>query len=284
MKEKNKVVKFFSSEIKSIDLEKFTVDAIVSTKKVDRDGDIILPEAFTKRLKLFKEHPVLLSSHFYYDLKSQIGEAQAIKVTDTGVEVKFKYYVGEGNEQADWAFNLAQKGIAAWSIGFMGWEYDWIKEKDGDSERITGRKYTDIELLEISQVLIPSNRGALQSGRSAVGVQQELFEMAEKAFTSGELKEWVEKEKPKECACEFNSDIKQAVKTGDICGACNLPLTKAQKESLAKSLAKEADDQEARELIEGATHYSESLFEDRTKSPLDSLELLVQTVRDSFQN
>jgi HK97 family phage prohead protease len=178
-----KFIKIIRAEVKEIDNDKHTLTAVVSTKKVDRDGDIIEPEAFKKRLKNYNEHPVLLSSHVYWDLRKQIGKALKVSIEDNEVVTKFEYFVGQGNEEADWAWVLAQKGVAAYSIGFMGHAFDWIKEKDAEgNERITGRKFTDIELLEISQVLVPSNRGALQSSRSFAKEQIELCELVSKSF------------------------------------------------------------------------------------------------------
>lgn len=186
----DKLLKIFKAEIKSINEKDFTLDAIVSTKKQDRDGDIIVPDAFSKRLKHYKDHPVLLSSHDYRDLTKQIGEALSVKVTEDGLEAKFKYYVGEGNPEADWAWVLAQKGIASYSIGFMGHEFEWIEEKDKDGVmHILGKKFIDVELLEISQVTVPSNRGALQMGLSIARESAELCELAIKSFDKGDLKD-----------------------------------------------------------------------------------------------
>jgi len=184
-----KFLKIMRAEVKEINTEKHTLTAVISNKKVDRDGDIVDPEAFKKRLKNYKEHPVLLSSHNYYDLRSQIGKALDVSVDDNEVTAKFEYFVDQGNEQADWAWILAQKGIASFSIGFMGHSFDWIKEKDAEgNERITGRKFTDIELLEVSQVLVPSNRGALQSSRSLAQEEVELCELATKSLKDEEFK------------------------------------------------------------------------------------------------
>lgn len=178
-----KFVKIIRAEVKEINTEDFTLTAVVSTKKTDRDGDIVEPDAFSKRLKTYKDHPVLLSSHNYSDLRKQIGKAVKVDVGDNEVTTKFQYFVNEGNPEADWAWVLAQKGIASFSIGFMGHQFDWIKEKDDQgNERITGRKFTDIELLEISQVLVPSNRGALQQGRSLAQESAELCELAIKGL------------------------------------------------------------------------------------------------------
>ncbi|MBM6753149.1 HK97 family phage prohead protease, partial [Mediterraneibacter glycyrrhizinilyticus] len=61
--------------------------------------------------------------------------------------------------------------LASFSIGFLGLEAESIyKEQDG-RQYFVGRKFTKIELMEVSQVLIPSNRGALQASA-------ELMEMA----------------------------------------------------------------------------------------------------------
>jgi HK97 family phage prohead protease len=184
----DKFLKVFKAEVKDINTEKHTLTAVISTKKTDRDGDIVDPLAFKGKLKNYKEHPVLLSSHNYSDLRKQIGKANKVDISDNEVTAQFEYFVGLDNPEADWAWVLAQKGIASYSIGFMGHAFDWIKEKDADgNERITGRKFTDIELLEVSQVLVPSNRGALQEGRSLAQESVELCELAIKSIDKGEL-------------------------------------------------------------------------------------------------
>lgn len=190
----SKIIKFFRPEIKGVDEKEFTLEAVVSTKKVDRDGDIIDPEAFKDKLKFYKDHPVLLSSHDYSDLRKQIGEASSIKVTETGLEAKFKYYVGMGNPEADWAWVLAKQGIASFSVGFIGHESEWIEDKD---KNVTGRKFTNVELLEVSQVVVPSNRQALQSSASLACEELEMCAAVQKGFVEGKLVE-VKSEVPKD--------------------------------------------------------------------------------------
>ncbi len=157
------IYKMFRAEVKGVNADEGTVDMLipVSTASVDRDGEIVEPTAFKKTLPKFMKRPVLVSSHDYRDLTSQIGEWTKLKITDNGVEGKPKYYINEGNEQADWGFKLASKGMAAFSIGFIPkvWE-------DGDGVKAPRRTYKEVELLEISQVIVPSNREAIQSIRS----------------------------------------------------------------------------------------------------------------------
>lgn len=174
-----KVLKLFNSAIKAVDEEAKTIECVISTDQIDRDGDVILPSAIEKGLETYRRHPVLLNSHQYYTVKDQIGEATDVKVETGKVCAKFKYYAGEGNENADWAWKLAQKGVAAFSIGFMTNEWEFIKDAHGVP---VGRKFTSIELLEVSQVLIPSNRGALQFGRSVSDEQMKMMDLVSKSF------------------------------------------------------------------------------------------------------
>ena len=178
IQEPKKLTKVYRAEIKAIDAEKFTVEAIVSANTVDRQGEIVTPKAIGQRIDEYKKHPVLLSSHRYDDLMKQIGKAEEITIGTKNVTVRFKYFVGQGNPEADWAFKLAQNGIAAYSIGFMA--HAW---EDKSGEAGIWREYSDVELVEISQVLVPANREALASRRSSeCEVEKELVEMAVKSF------------------------------------------------------------------------------------------------------
>jgi hypothetical protein len=117
-----------------------------------------------------------MSSHDVFSLNSIIGKCLDIRKTSDGVTCKFEYFVGQGNEEADWAFVLAKKGIAAFSVGFIAhgyeWEEDKIKEilkeeeiKVGKGRRVRGI-ITEAELYEVSQVNVPCNPDALMKSKS----------------------------------------------------------------------------------------------------------------------
>jgi HK97 family phage prohead protease len=157
----------YRAEVKSVDEDEGTVDMLIpmSTESVDRMDEVISLDAWTKTIKDFKKRPVLLSSHDYGDLRKQIGEHTRLKVTEDGLMSSPKYYVNQGNPEADWAFVLAKKGMAAFSVGFIPrtWEDAKIDEKGkGKGGKVARRTYTDVELLEISQVCVPANRDARQ--------------------------------------------------------------------------------------------------------------------------
>ncbi len=168
------IFKTFRAEVKSVNQETGEVDLFIpmSTGAKDRVNEVILPEAFRKTLKDFRKRPVMLSSHNYNDLRKQIGEFTSIRVSTDGLMAKPKYYINEGNEEADWGFKLAQKGMAAFSVGFIPLEWDDNQESTAsepgkvDTKAPPLRVYKLVELLEISQVCVPANREAIQGVRA----------------------------------------------------------------------------------------------------------------------
>ena len=193
----SKIVKIIEAEIKNINDEAKTLEVVVSTESRDSDGDIILRTAFSKHIKRYKSNPVLLNSHNYRDVENIIGKALNLKSTEKGLVAKFEYFVGQGNSAADWAFQLAKNGIAAFSIGFAPVEYEFIEEKTPDGyKRVTGRKYKQIELLEISQVTVPANRDAVLQSRSQKSMEIKLLDKVNKAFEDKTIEEVEETEEP----------------------------------------------------------------------------------------
>lgn len=161
-----KVIKTFISEIKGIDEKNFTVEAVVSDETMDRYQEVIKIDAWKKGLGSYKKHSVLLSSHNYGKLTNQIGVAEKVRTEDGKLIAKFKYFTNSGNEEADWGFFLAKQGLAAYSVGFLP-KLGGVETADWDDEDVkSGKKpyrtYTDVELLEISQVTVPANPSALQ--------------------------------------------------------------------------------------------------------------------------
>ena len=152
--------KFIRPETK--DLGDGRVHAVLSTQNEDRDGDVIHQNGWD--LGSFLAHPVLLTSHNYGSLQSQIGEWQNVSVKGRGDSARLEgdavYYTGQGNAEADWGYKLAARGRAAYSVGFMPKDF---KERDiKDSDSFFGPfEFITQELLEASQVTIPSNRESL---------------------------------------------------------------------------------------------------------------------------
>ena len=150
--------KFIKAETKILDEKEGIVRAVVSTESVDRDGDIIRQDGWD--LRHFERHPVLLSSHNYRGLTNQIGEWTKMEVVGKELVGEARYYIGQGNPEADWGFFLAGRDKAAFSVGFMP-DMEQAKELQGDGK--SSYEFKAQELLEVSQVTVPSNRQSLQA-------------------------------------------------------------------------------------------------------------------------
>jgi hypothetical protein len=171
----DKVTKYFLGKVKSVDPKTFTAEVVISDETKDRYDERVLVSSFTKTKKEFMKHPVLLSSHAYRGLMNQLGVFESIKIDNEAKEViaKPKWFVGEGNPEADWGWKLAEKGVAAFSIGFIPKKSITYDEEARAKNGGIWRDFEEIELLEVSQVLIPANPSALQ--KSFGDTKDDLF-------------------------------------------------------------------------------------------------------------
>ena len=154
---KNKA-QFIFATVKSINTEERTIDVLASTADVDRDGDIIKPSAFKKRIGSFLANSVILACH-QHRLSSGsspvIGSAipETIKVTDKGLFFTMKFAETALGEEY-WI--LYRDGhMRAFSVGFIPEKWEDGKGRD------SGKIFTQVELLEVSAVPVPSNPHAL---------------------------------------------------------------------------------------------------------------------------
>lgn len=166
-----------------VDRANRTISGIASTINVDRDGEIILPRAFAARLDKFKGgSSPFMAAHTHWTSTAapgQIGWVVEISITKIEIPCRFRF-VDDTDGVAERWWKLAAdpngKGIA-FSIGFIPirWVYgsvaDLVEEfpeikpavagaRLADDDRL--RVYTEIELLEVSAVPVPSNREAMQ--------------------------------------------------------------------------------------------------------------------------
>ena len=118
-----------------------------STNALDRAGDIIEAEAWTKGgLENFKNNPVLLFNH---DYNKPIGKATGLEVTNDGLQI-----TGRISKAAGEIKELVKDGVlGAFSVGFRVKDADYMTETDG-------YKIKDAELFEVSVVSVPCNQGA----------------------------------------------------------------------------------------------------------------------------
>lgn len=138
------------SDFKFAEGETATVDYI-STKSVDRDGDVIEPQGAL--LYDYQKNPVVLWCHDYKQLP--VGRAEWIKQTDRGLVAKTIYAVNS-NPLAKQIYQYRKDGFPlAKSIGFIPLQSN-PKPKKGIRNHHT--KYL---LLEYSDVPVPANQDAI---------------------------------------------------------------------------------------------------------------------------
>ena len=121
-----------------------------STSAVDRAGDIIEHDAWTKGgLENFKNNPIILFNHNY---DRPIGRAKELSVDENGLNLTARI-----SKSASDIKDLIKDGVlGAFSVGFKVKDAEYMTETDG-------YKIKDAELFEVSVVSVPCNQNAVFS-------------------------------------------------------------------------------------------------------------------------
>lgn len=148
----------------SIDSATRTLRAVITTNDVDRDGEIIEPSAFRKRIDTYLDNPVLLWMHD--PRQAPIGSAKGVEFFDDRIEADLQFRAEGKSQIADEAWGLYEDGtLKSFSIGFRVFEIEEsVDEETGNAKPI---RITDAELLEVSSVSIPANPNAIAKHYSA---------------------------------------------------------------------------------------------------------------------
>lgn len=190
-----------SVEFKTTDDEKGSVEAVFSVfNNVDTDGDVVLPGSIKSG---FKDNQVPMV--FAHKWDQPIGKGV---ITSDDSKATFKGSFFMETEAGREAYNLA-KGMGdlqEWSFGFRINDYESGKfKKDGMEEEIDVRFLKDLEVFEVSPVLVGANREtytlAIKSGEEAVYEAtnvEEKTEVAPEVFSTQEEAE----ARAKELGCE----------------------------------------------------------------------------------
>lgn len=154
---------------KSVDNEKKTVTAYVSTYEWDRTDEKFAPGAWD--LENFKKNPVVLWGHD--GSNPPIGRAIDIKEDEKGLLAVAEFDVE--SERGAEIFGLYERGfLNAFSVGFIPKAHTVEPIPDRNTKGVV---WTNSELLEFSAVSIPANPGAV--------IGRELAEIAIKCLGDG---------------------------------------------------------------------------------------------------
>lgn len=156
------IEKMIRSDTKVLDAKEGRVLATASTETRDRDGDIIR-QAFWD-LGHFLENPVLVDSHNYGSIERIFGHWENMHVKSKALVGEIVYHLDSPNPRvADLAkqgLDLAHRGMAAFSVGFIP-DMSKAVELKGSDNFLMSFEFKGQELLEVSQVSVPSNPDAL---------------------------------------------------------------------------------------------------------------------------
>jgi len=151
--------KFIDLDFKDFNVEneeEYIVEAIISTKGVDREGEVVLPEG-CNYTEFLKTGTVL----FDHDQSKPIAKTLSIRKNSEYITAKFQFSATDSFSQK--IYNLIKEGIIkATSIGFIPTKRRKATEKDkkdfGDNCQVVTTQYN---LLEFSIVAVPANSEAL---------------------------------------------------------------------------------------------------------------------------
>lgn len=225
--------------MKGIDTEgKRVTGALASSGSLDRDEEIILPEAWS--LDAFRKNPIFLWAHAHrsQDPQNVLGRVENVSRTSAGLVADFVYDT-DINPKAAMVFAQVQKGtLKAYSVGFIpkAWVTDYSPREQIEALPEQARKaleigkayvvYTNVELIEISQVPVPSNPDALIGASMKSARLAELKKLEEETMST-----------PTEKAAEAAAELKAGPDIEAIVKAAVAPLIEkmdALKEQVAK--------------------------------------------------
>jgi HK97 family phage prohead protease len=153
-------------EVKSVDKEMGTLEAVFSTQDIDRHGDIVMQDGWD--IKMFTKNPVILNSHNYGDATEVIGKASNVRIEGKKLVGTITFAVKE-NPKAKVIFDLYAGGfLNAFSVGFIPLEFK--QNKDGTTDWYV---IVRAELLEVSAVSVPANARALAKAK---GIDVEVLQ------------------------------------------------------------------------------------------------------------
>ena len=227
------------------------IRGLASTNSIDRVGDVINHDAWTKSggLQNFEKNPIILFNHNY---DKPIGRATSMEVSKTGLELGAKISKSAGEIK-----DLIKDGVlGAFSVGFRVKDAVYNEETDG-------LEIKDAELFEVSVVSVPANQTAMFSLAKSFDSDQEYQEFknlfrnnnneanqVNKLETPQATDKTVSQEKPMSTDNKSpNADIDLKAFAEDVAKqtAAKLAMAQAEKDAKEKADADTAAELEAQE-------------------------------------
>ena len=270
------------------------IRGLASTNSLDRAGDVINHDAWTKSggLDGFKQNPVILFNHNY---DRPIGRATSMEVSKEGLELGAKISKSAGDVR-----DLIKDGVlGAFSVGFRVKDAEYNEETDGFEIK-------DAELFEVSVVSVPANQTATFSLAKSFDSMKEyqefknLFINNKEADQSNKIEtpqatdKTVSQEKPMSTdnkAPSTDIDLKAFAEEVAKATATKIAMAQAEKDAkeqaqveavAAETAAVEAEQAKVKTIVEVGMEGAERLtkdLEDRVSAKHEDLEKVVEELR-----
>jgi len=269
------------------------IRGLASTNSLDRAGDIINHDAWTKSggLDSFKQNPVILFNHNY---DRPIGRATSMEVNKQGLELGVRISKSAGEVK-----DLIKDGVlGAFSVGFRVKDAEYNEETDGFEIK-------DAELFEVSVVSVPANQTAMFSLAKSFDSMEEyqefknLFIINKEADQSNKIEtpkatvKPVSQEKPMSTDNDTPSitDLKAYAEEVATKTAAKIAMAQAEKDAKEKAKADEeakfiasekAEQDKVKTIVEAGMEGAERLtkdLEDRVSEKHEDLEKVVEELR-----
>jgi len=242
---------------KSVDAEKKTVTAYVSTYEWDRTMEKFAPGAWD--LENYKKNPVILWGHD--GSKPPIGRAIDIKEDANGL-IAVAEFDTESERGAE-IFGLYERGfLNAFSVGFI----PKAQALENIPEQGTkGTVWTEAELLEFSAVSIPANPGAM--------ITREIAEMAIKCLGDASVTKGADGETFLVSSPEINSTVEKEPEE-------RLAKSLEQIITLARVVKGRPIDKSKLALVGTATSLLNEIITDNDQVPAEDIEKLHNVVKE----
>ena len=138
------------------------LEAVASTGALDRQNEMIKPDAWKDSLPTYRSNPVILATHLHRLSTGDspvIGSATAIEITADGLVFRMKFAGTDLGKQYEQLYR--EKHMRAFSVGFYPIDGGWEDFNRGGKNAKRTWVHTKVDLLEISAVPVPANPEAL---------------------------------------------------------------------------------------------------------------------------
>ena len=154
--------------VTTADTDQGTFEAVISTATIDRERDVVVPEAMVKALRAWTKTGKLIPLAWNHSSNAEdiIGHVTPDTVKAVGDEVVASGWIDQATDRGAHAWRLVKSGTLGFSFGYL--ILDAAKLADGV------REIRELDVFEVSATPTPMNGDTRVLGWKAAGVGDDL--------------------------------------------------------------------------------------------------------------